>query len=295
MGEPTYDAFGFRFRVVGDVAARITPLLSGLATDDGADGPPTEFAVRSDAERMVLSVDGEVVFDTDDLGALVHQLVWEVTSRGVGHRAEMVLHAGTVTCDGVTVVVSGPSGSGKSTLVAALVEAGASYVTDEATEIDEAGHVVRGLARPIHLSRASVEMVRTTPTGADVLMPGGGRYTLPARRGAPVEDAPVVVILLGDLGGPLQTSPVSRADAIARLARERFARAVDGQRWLESLKNLSSEALLMTVSGGSVIERARSAKNFVQGMNSDCSVADPGVPSPNGPGDTPPAGQTKTD
>ena len=53
----------------------------------------------------------------------------------------VAVHAGVVAFAGRAVVVPGPSHSGKSTLVQALVEAGATYLSDEFALLDEAGRV----------------------------------------------------------------------------------------------------------------------------------------------------------
>lgn len=252
-----YEALGFRFRLEGDLAERIAPLFAGLARPDP--GSPTSTSARADrvGQRLRLRLDDEGVFETADLGALVHQLMWEVTRRAVEARGDgVILHAATVVCGGTTVVISGRSGAGKSTLATALVERGATYVTDEATEVDERGHVVAGLVRPIHLSRASIEMVAPTESPSDVVMPGGGRYLLPVRSIGRLPDAPTVIVLLRDGDGALRSSPASRSDLIAHLARERFPTRATGQRWLDSLKTLSSRVSAVTVSGGSVIDRA---------------------------------------
>ena len=53
----------------------------------------------------------------------------------------VAVHAGVVAFAGRAVVIPGPSHSGKSTLVQALVEAGATYLSDEFALLDEAGRV----------------------------------------------------------------------------------------------------------------------------------------------------------
>ena len=86
-------------------------------------------------------------------------------SRAVGHllsylsnaavraadRVGMV-HAGCVVFDGQLILIPGSSGCGKSTLVAALAEAGAEVLSDEATRLDASGNV-SALFRPITTRR----------------------------------------------------------------------------------------------------------------------------------------------
>lgn len=56
-------------------------------------------------------------------------------------RGHVFIHAAAVACDGRAILVPGRSFSGKSTLAAALVRAGAAYLSDEYAVLDEAGLV----------------------------------------------------------------------------------------------------------------------------------------------------------
>jgi len=63
-------------------------------------------------------------------------------------RPEVFVHAGVVAVRGRAVVIPGTSGSGKTTLVRALVEAGATYYSDEYAVIDAQGRVHPYARRP---------------------------------------------------------------------------------------------------------------------------------------------------
>jgi energy-coupling factor transporter ATP-binding protein EcfA2 len=257
----------------GDLAARIGPLLAGVTVGgpggqrpepDPRPEPDIDVDVSTGDGRLELSIDGSQVFATEDLGALVHQLVWELTQRAVARPAAgLVLHAALVSRDGADIVVSGPSGSGKSTLAAALAERGATYVTDEATYVDRQGVPRGGFVRPIHLDHRSVALLGLAEQPGDVTMPGGGRYTLPRRWSAhATSDGRPLVLLLGQLGGALEAEPARRSDAIAHLVRERFAVSPTTQDELAILKELSGRVDLVTVRGGSVMDRAYLAETL---------------------------------
>lgn len=70
---------------------------------------------------------------------------------------ELFIHAGVVAWQGRAIVLPGSSFAGKSTLVTSLVEAGATYLSDEYAVFDEAGRV-RPYPRRVSL--------RTGPHGA---------------------------------------------------------------------------------------------------------------------------------
>ena len=63
-------------------------------------------------------------------------------------RPEVFVHAGVVAVDGQAIVVPGRSGTGKTTLVRALVDAGATYYSDEYAVLDVAGRVHPYARRP---------------------------------------------------------------------------------------------------------------------------------------------------
>lgn len=63
-------------------------------------------------------------------------------------RRRVFVHAGVVTWNNAAVIIPGPSFSGKTTLVSKLIEAGATYYSDEYAVLDEAG-LVHSFPRPL--------------------------------------------------------------------------------------------------------------------------------------------------
>lgn len=282
-----YRAFGFRFGVTGTAASLVAPALVGM---DASLAPVRRSSLRDgtmidvtgdvDVDHVVsldttsgpttgehhftLSIDGVESFHTSDLGALLHQTIWDITQRAVATRTRsVVLHAGAAIVAGRPVIISGESGAGKSTLVAALTAAGEEYVTDEAVELDDSGHVVDGIGRPIHLSSSSIGLLGSPDIGpADIAMPGGGRYLVvqpPSRRPS---DATPCVVQLGEQGGELRTTTPTRADTIASLVRNSFPPAATTQAGLEIVKKFASGAERLTICGGSTADRAMFVKDF---------------------------------
>jgi len=72
------------------------------------------------------------------LNALESRLRLEVALRAKGR---LFVHAGVVAWNGRAILLPGRSHAGKSTLVAALVEAGAKYYSDEYAVLDSRGYV----------------------------------------------------------------------------------------------------------------------------------------------------------
>jgi hypothetical protein len=109
------------------------------------DGLPL-FAVFEDGVRLFASSDVGVAARV--LESRVHLQVAALTDQAV------FVHAGVVAWHGRALILPGPSYSGKSTLVAALIEAGATYYSDEYAVIDLEGRI-RAFPRHLRLRSAT--------------------------------------------------------------------------------------------------------------------------------------------
>jgi hypothetical protein len=102
------------------------------------------------------------------------ELVVSDFERHLARRSEglVFVHAGAVARDGRAILLPGRSFAGKSALVAALLEDGAEYLSDEFAVVDAGGRV-HPYARPLGLRRADgrVERVRPEALGARVSGP----------------------------------------------------------------------------------------------------------------------------
>lgn len=114
---------GWRERAADEVDARFT--LSG----DESSG----YEVRSGEALLAASGDLDVA-----LGVLDAKIRAEISTRASGWT---FVHAGVVAREGRALVVPGVSFSGKTSLVRALIEAGASYYSDEYAVLDADGRV----------------------------------------------------------------------------------------------------------------------------------------------------------
>jgi hypothetical protein len=152
-----FQIFGVRFVV----ETRLEELISALAPRlppgpplsavrgparryvvDTAERPGTGFVVRRALRKPAHAPSVEIAAD----------LIVIDLQRTLAHRADglVFVHAGVVACEGRALVLPGRSRSGKSELVAALVRAGAEYLSDEFAVFDGDG-LVRPYARAIAL------------------------------------------------------------------------------------------------------------------------------------------------
>jgi hypothetical protein len=266
-----YRSFDFTFTLEGSSASVAADVMGCMGTDVTEISPARVVLDENGPVGHVLRVDGESEFRTDDLGKLVHQTMWEVTRRGVESRAgSLVLHAAGVELDGTIVLISGRSGAGKSTLAAALLDLGAAYLTDEAVEIGPSGRPIDWLLRPLKLDEDALETMRAVdgltfaePTGfvrsPGPLLPDGTVHVpvptgrLFDRRSAATG---MMLIFLEAQAGPLRPERAPRSTAVARLIGESFVPGSRQQAGLDAAALLTDGPTLLTMSGGSVHQRA---------------------------------------
>lgn len=72
----------------------------------------------------------------------------------------LIVHAAVIEHGGRAALLPAPPGSGKSTLCAALVHRGWRLLSDELALIDMDTGQVRGMARPVNLKNASIDVLR---------------------------------------------------------------------------------------------------------------------------------------
>jgi hypothetical protein len=213
------DLLGTRFRVRTNAASLSEPLAHVLADVVGPDGPVPG--------RRLLSV----VHDVDDDGwwrvyqdchleaehdhpaAALDSLVSVANRAAIEETRRFAAHAGVVELAGVALAVPGASGAGKSTLTAALVMAGAGYVSDEALAIDYDDGLVRGYPKPIALGPESRRVLDLRPPGLWTGADGEGTDSL---------------FTAVDLGGVARTEPMVLAVVVVPRRRPGPPELADG-------------------------------------------------------------------
>jgi HprK-related kinase A len=111
--------------------------------------------------QVVFGFDGEVPFTPlpgdQGMPMLEWGLNWCVSSHCHQY---LVIHAAAVERGGRAVILPAPPGSGKSTLCAGLAFSGWRLLSDELTIIDFDSRHLHGLARPVSLKNASIDVLR---------------------------------------------------------------------------------------------------------------------------------------
>lgn len=209
--------------------------LDLLDSTFAVDGPPrlledlgSSFTCRP-ADHAVahrVRVDGlEVVLDDEpaqtapDAARLLETVLMVVNAAVIADIRCFAVHAGVVARHGVAVAWPGVSGAGKTTLTAACLQAGFTYVSDEALALQDGR--ARPYLKPLSLSAWSLEAVGLAPPE-----PGTQeRPVPPAGLGAAVAEAPVPLghlVVLARGRGPARLEPVAGARAAMLLLEHSF-------------------------------------------------------------------------
>lgn len=160
----------------------------------------------------------------------------------------LVIHAAVIERHGVAVLLPAPPGSGKSTLCAALVQCDWRLLSDELALYDAATGRVFGMARPVNLKNASINVIRdfapqavmtaavhNTTKGTVALLRPPAQSVRRARESA----TPACIVLPKyEAGAAARLSPHSRAETAMLVAQQSFNYDVLGQAGFEAVTQL---------------------------------------------------------
>lgn len=156
------------------IASRLPDIARGLARLYAefplVEGPYADFHVRIDAMhglRRFLSpqaqfwMDGHTPFMPLPRDQAFAMLEWGMNWCIAGHAHHyLMLHAAVLERNGRALIMPGDPGAGKSTLTAALMLDGWRLLSDEITLIDRDDGLLHGLARPVSLKNASIDIIQ---------------------------------------------------------------------------------------------------------------------------------------
>jgi HprK-related kinase A len=160
-------------------------------------------------------------------------LEWGLNWCVAGHAHHyLMLHAAVLEKNGRAVVLPGDPGAGKSTLTAALMLSGWRLLSDEITLIDRDDGQLVGLARPVSLKNASIDVIRHAFPDAVIGSPAYDTHKGTVAHVKPSADSVArvnekarpawVVFPRWKQGSAARLSPHSRADAMLHTASHAF-------------------------------------------------------------------------
>ena len=216
------DIYGLWVTISGAAAPveRVWPYFSMWPSPrDGTPRAAVDLEIHresaSTAEYTVRHV-AETIASAPDVPLLVTQLHAWLDCEALRLLATTLtpIHAGVVGCDAGAIVLPASSGSGKTSLVAALIQRGARYYSDEVALIDGAGRVLP-YPRPLfRRSDGQQRPVLATSLGARI-----GSGPLPIKS---------IVAVRYDPHETLTLRPIARAEAVLLLLRHAFVELPSG-------------------------------------------------------------------
>ena len=252
------------FAVYGMRVRSVVPLVGWPVLSDPGDpdvhvvhepinGPPVEgatYASRVSVEQGEVSLaiqgvaryraSGGTVIAVDPVpGSLPEDVQLYLTGAVLGailhQRGVFPLHASCVAIDGQGIGLAGPSGAGKSTLVTALVNRGATFVSDDISVLvprDDGGFAVRHSAPRAKLDQPAIAALEHPGENFDSAGGNRGKYLVPIV-GSDPSATPVPLrrlYLIRDGEGPPRAELLNGVEAVSALVDEtyflRFASAL---------------------------------------------------------------------
>lgn len=222
-------------RTEGDAA----PVIYSLQSAPASDGQPW-YTLHRDDQQVAAS---------HDCGAVISQLLWHISGDTVElAQGYLLIHAGAVvTPAGHGVVILGESGSGKTTLVAALVQEGFGYLSDEAAAIELDTGLVHPWPRPLGFKPAA----RSLPRFARLFPPASEDPSTASSNESHVAIGHIrpgaisgpcrirhVIDHSYEPGAPTRMEPVSRAIAVVQMGSAAPRLRSEGDRGLAVLMNV---------------------------------------------------------
>jgi hypothetical protein len=248
----TRSAGGHAFRVEGaaDVVSAAEDVFATFPAHEQHDQALMVFHVQT-ADRGVLvhvGDEGEEGKTMADIGGALDYIQWHLNQSVIrGLTAEQTgLHAACAERNGRLVLLPAPSGGGKSTTVAGLLQAGWSYLTDEASVLDNTTLEIAPYPKPITLVRGSWHLfpqtrdrVRSEET---CLMPApllGRDGAAPPAVASRARQIAVVVAPSYAAGAKTSLEPMTPGELVLLLAQSTFAFDQAGARHLRCLASLA--------------------------------------------------------
>ena len=199
-----------------------------------------------------------------DLGEVLEHAVWALQAEVSKRTRDLVLlHAGVVSRAGGAVLIPASTGRGKSTLVLALLQRGFSYLSDELGAIDPVTGLVYPYEKRIGVNEETLALFEDLGdrlqdrSELTVTMPK--RYVRPEDVGATTAgpSRPSGLVFLGeDRSGAPRLAPISRAEAVERMARHSTNLFRYGERGVIVLSRVAEGAPAYLLEGGTPAERA---------------------------------------
>jgi hypothetical protein len=219
--------------------------------------------------QLGLYLDGVPIAINKDPARIIDRLVRHVSSMALAAAPSdlLLVHAGVAaTPAGDAVLLTGESGSGKTTIVAALVQDGYGYLSDEAAVIEPDALLVMPWPRPLDFKPGAAVIDRFRGLVGEY---SGLSCHVPMdrlRKGAVADPCALLTIFdyRYEPGSPTTVEPISRPEAVAVLGSATPALRHHGTRGLEVLARVVRGAEAYRLRSGSLEEAVHSVRTLAE-------------------------------
>jgi hypothetical protein len=233
----TRAALGHTFTVRADghrTAGRIDELVDSFPRAS-ADARTTSYSIVDTGTSFELHFDEGQLSIVPTLSRAIATMFWVLNREVVNASSDHVLlHAAAAERNGRAVLLPGPSGTGKTTLVAALLQRGLRYYSDEIAALARPGLTVQPYPRALAIKHPSwTVLAELEPAGErEPDHPENVWHVVPAAFGPDTVADPrppgLVVLPTYAAGADLELVRVRGADAVASLLQHTFNPYEDG-------------------------------------------------------------------
>lgn len=188
----------------------------------------------------------------------------------------LIIHAAVVEKNGKAAVLPAPPGSGKSTLCAGLVQRGWRLLSDELALYDMQTGLISGMARPINLKNASIDVIRKFEPGIVMTppVPNTTKGTVALVRPPPASVARVqepvnpswIILPRFEADSAAVLSPHSKAKTFLTIAEQSFNYDIHGLRGFEAVKALIDRTACMRFNYSRLDDAVRVFDNLAEGV-----------------------------
>ena len=229
-----------------DLAHHLPAILPPARTKAHASAVPKRYHLGRRGETLLRAWedDDSYVAEGDD-PAFVLDILDSFIREHIATEApdHVFVHAGAVAVDGAAVLFPGSSFSGKSTLTAALVRAGATYMSDEFAVLDAAGGAI-AYPRPISIRVPGSESIELDPTKLGTVDAG--------------DPLPVAVVVVTEFrpGGVWQPQRLSPGTGAMRMFANTITAAKRPEQSLSAIGKAVENAVVLESTRGEADELA---------------------------------------
>lgn len=234
-----------------DLATVLDHVMGGFEQTSGASRGARTFQVTKTASKWKVYRDScQVSAHHSPSEALVHLLA-TINRIALEDVDDFAVHSGVVQMGSRIVAFPAVSGGGKTTLTAAMILAGADYVSDEALVIDGSKRVVP-YPKPLALSEWSCRILGLDPAeGERLLTP----FDLDAELGA---GGPLTDVVIAEFGSPhLELTQLSNAEAVRSLLAHSFNHYKDPARAFRIATDVAREVQVWRLQYDDPMEAAK--------------------------------------